>query len=186
MAIEIAQLRYAVLTADSQSFARAAARLNMKQSTLSRKVKDMEIRLGIKLFERTTRGAEVAEGGKPFIEQARRIVTDVENLQTTARNVSYGLKGRLAVGFCSSLMSGNLKLAFSDYLTKYPEVQFDGIEGSPEKIIQGLQSQTMDVGVAPIGLSEDGLITKPLWSERLYPSAENRMQDSIGCYKLPG
>jgi DNA-binding transcriptional LysR family regulator len=98
--IEIRQLQFAVLTADSQSFARAAASLNMKQSTLSRKVKDLEIRLGIKLFERTTRGAEVTENGRVFIEQARRIVTDVENLQTTARNVSYGLQGRIAVGYC--------------------------------------------------------------------------------------
>lgn len=142
--------------------------MNMKQSTLSRRVKDLEIRLGIKLFERTTRGAEVTENGRVFIEQARRIVTDVENLQTTARNVSYGLRGRIAVGYCSSLMSGNLKLIFSEYLGKFPEVQFDGIEGSPEKIIHGLQSQTMDVGVAPIGLSEEGVHSRPLWSERLF------------------
>jgi DNA-binding transcriptional LysR family regulator len=168
MTIELRQLLYAVLTADSQSFARAAAGLNMKQSTLSRKVKDMEVRLGIKVFERTTRGAEVTESGKPFIEQARRIVTDVENLQTTARNVSYGLQGRLAVGYCSSLMSGNLELVFSDYLSKFPEIQFDGIEGGPEKIIHGLQSQTMDVGVAPIGLGEVTLLSKSLWSERLF------------------
>ncbi len=168
MSIELRQLRYAVLTADSQSFARAAAKMNMKQSTLSRRVKDLEIRLGIKLFERTTRGAEVTENGRVFIEQARRIVTDVENLQTTARNVSYGLRGRIAVGYCSSLMSGNLKLIFSEYLGKFPEVQFDGIEGSPEKIIHGLQSQTMDVGVAPIGLSEEGVHSRPLWSERLF------------------
>jgi DNA-binding transcriptional LysR family regulator len=168
VSIELRQLRYAVLTADSQSFARAAAKMNMKQSTLSRRVKDLEIRLGIKLFERTTRGAEVTENGRVFIEQARRIVTDVENLQTTARNVSYGLRGRIAVGYCSSLMSGNLKLIFSEYLGKFPEVQFDGIEGSPEKIIHGLQSQTMDVGVAPIGLSEEGVHSRPLWSERLF------------------
>jgi DNA-binding transcriptional LysR family regulator len=168
MSIELRQLQYAVSAADCRSFARAAARINMKQSTLSRTVKDLEIRLGIKLFERTTRGAEVTENGKVFIEQARRIVTDVENLRTTARNVSYGLQGRLAVGYCSSLVSGCLKLAFSDYLSKFPEVQFDGIEGSPEKIIHGLQSQTMDVGVAPIGLREEGLLSKPLWSERLF------------------
>lgn len=168
MSVEFRQLQYAVLTADSQSFARAAARLNMKQATLSRKIKDMEIRLGIKLFERTTRGAEVTENGKVFIEQARRIVTDVDNLQTTARNVSYGLQGRLAVGYCSSLIAGNLKLAFWEYLARFPEVQFDGIEGSPEKIIHGLQSQTIDAGVAPIGLAEEGLRSRSLWSERLF------------------
>jgi len=167
MSIEIRQLQFAVLTADSQSFARAATRLNMKQSTLSRKVKDLEIRLGVKLFERTTRGAEVTENGRVFIEQARRIVTDVENLRTTARNVSYGLQGRISVGYCSPLASGNLKMAFSDYLTRFPDVQFDGIEAGPEKLLHGLQSGTIDVVIAPIGLAETGIKSRPLWSERL-------------------
>ena len=99
MTIEVRQLRYAVLTADTQSFSRAAATLNIKQSTLSRRVMQLEHRLGIKLFERTTRGAEVTANGKVFVEQARRIVTDVDNLITTARAVSYGEQGRLAIGY---------------------------------------------------------------------------------------
>ncbi len=99
MGIEIRQLRYAVMTADTQSFSRAAAALNVKQSTLSRRVMQLEHRLGVKLFERTTRGAEPTENGRAFIEQARRIVTAVENLLTTARAVSYGEQGRVAVGY---------------------------------------------------------------------------------------
>ena len=168
MTIDIRQLRYAVMTADTQSFSRAAAALNVKQSTLSRRVLHLEDRLGVKLFERTTRGAEPTENGRVFIEQARRIVTDVDNLQTTARNVSYGLQGRIAVGYCSPLVSGNLKLAFSDYLTRFPDVQFDGIESGPEKLLHGLQSRTIDVAVAPIGLVEAGITSRPLWSERLF------------------
>ncbi len=168
MSIDIRQLRYAVMTADTQSFSRAAAALNVKQSTLSQRVLQLEDRLGVKLFERTTRGAEPTENGRVFIEQARRIVTDVDNLQTTARNVSYGLQGRIAVGYCSPLASGNLKLAFSDYLTRFPDVQFDGIEAGPEKLLHGLQSRTIDVVVAPIGLVEAGIKSRPLWSERLF------------------
>lgn len=168
MPIELRQLRYAVVTADTLSFSRAAATLNVKQSTLSRRVLALEHRLGVKLFERTTRGAEPTESGRVFIEQARRIVTDVDNLRTTARNVSYGLHGRIAVGYCSPLMAGNLKLAFTDYLTWFPDVQFDGVEAGPEKLLHGLESRTIDVAVAPIGLEERGLKNRPLWSERLF------------------
>lgn len=168
MSIDIRQLRYAVMTADTQSFSRAAAALNVKQSTLSRRVLQLEDRLGVKLFERTTRGAEPTENGRVFIEQARRIVTDVDNLQTTARNVSYGLQGRIAVGYCSPLVSGNLKLAFTDYLTRFPDVQFDGIGAGPEKLIHGLQSRTIDVAIAPIGVVDSGVKSRPLWSERLF------------------
>jgi DNA-binding transcriptional LysR family regulator len=165
--IELRQLRYAVMTADTQSFSRAAAALNVKQSTLSRRVMQLEERLGVKLFERTTRGAEPTENGKVFIEQARRIVTDVDNLQTTARAVSYGEQGRLAVGYCSTLMAGNLRLAFSDYLTRFPDVQFDGVEAGSERLLHCLQSRTIDVAIAPAGMAEPGVKTRALWSERL-------------------
>ena len=168
MTIEIRQLRYAVATADAKSFARAAATLNVKQITLSRRVQQLEDRLGVKLFERSTRGAEITENGRPFIEQARRIVTDVDNLHTTARNISYGLQGRIAVGYCSPLMAGSLRLAISDYLTRFPDVQFDGIEAGPEKLFYGLQSRSVDVAVAPIGLGEDGIVSYRVWSERLF------------------
>lgn len=173
MSIEVRQLRYAVMTSDTQSFSRAAAVLNVKQSTLSRRVLQLEERLGVKLFERTTRGAEATENGKVFIEQARRIVTDVDNLQTTARAVSYGEQGRLAVGYGSTLMAGNLRLAFSDYLTRFPDVQFDGVEAGPEKLINCLQSRTIDVAVAPAGMEESGVKARPLWSERLMVALTN-------------
>lgn len=165
--IEIRQLRYAVVTADTQSFSRAAATLNVKQSTLSRRVMQLEHRLGVKLFERTTRGAEPTATGRAFLEAARRIVTDVDNLQTTARAVSYGEQGRLTVGYSSSLTAGNLKHCFSDYLTRFPDVQFDGVEAGPEKLLNCLQSRTIDVAVAPTDMREDGISSRSLWSERL-------------------
>jgi DNA-binding transcriptional LysR family regulator len=171
--IEIRQLRYAVATADAQSFSRAAAALNVKQITLSRKVLHLEDRLGVKLFNRSTRGAEITENGRPFIEQARRIITDIDNLRTTARNVSYGLEGRIVVGYCSPLMAGNLRMAISDYLTKYPDVQFDGVERGMEQLMHGLQSHTIDLAIMPIGRSEEGIARRDVWSEKIYAVLPN-------------
>ena len=184
MTIEIRQLRYAVATADSQSFSRAAATMNVKQSTLSRRVGDLEIRLGVKLFERTTRGAQPTENGRAFIEQARRIVTDVDNLQTTARAVKYGEQGRIAVGYTSSLMAGPLKLAFTDYLTRCPDVQFDGVEAGPEKLLHDLQARTIDVAVAPAGIKDSGILSRPLWSEKLMAVLleDNRLLENERIY----
>lgn len=164
--IELRQLRCAVATADARSFSRAAATLNIKQITLSRRVQQLEDQLAVKLFERSTRGAEITKVGRPFIEQARRIITDVDNLRTTARNVSYGLRGRIAVGYCSPLM-GNLKHIFTEYLTRFPDVQFDGMEIGPEKLLRGLEANTVDVAIAPIGFQEIGIKSRRLWSEQL-------------------
>ncbi|WP_430414064.1 LysR family transcriptional regulator [Parasphingorhabdus sp.] len=167
MTIEIKQLRYAVATADTKSFSRAANLMNIKQSTLSRKITLMEQRLGVTLFERTTRGAVPTETGKAFLAVARRIVTDVDNLKTTARAVHYGEIGRLVVGFSSSLSAGNLHMALGDYLDRYPGVQLDGVEAGCEKLLSGLQSRIIDVAIHGCSLSESGISKRSLWSERL-------------------
>jgi DNA-binding transcriptional LysR family regulator len=167
MTIEIRHLKAAVATADTQSFSRAAKVLSVKQSALSRRVQALEQILGVQLFDRTKRGTYPTENGKAFMTVARRIVTDVDNLITTARNVSYGEQGRLAIGFSSSLMSGNLLLAISDYILRFPDVQFDGVEGGTDKLFTGLQARMVDAAIIPANITDGGLSRQYLWSERL-------------------
>lgn len=83
MSIKLRQLRYAVATADAQSFSRAVATRGVKQSALSCRVMLLEQRLGVKLFERTTREAEPTDNVRDVTEQIRRIFTDIDNIQTT-------------------------------------------------------------------------------------------------------
>ena len=173
MTIEARQLRYAVLTADLSSLSRAAAALRMRQSTLSQRVTQLEDQLGIKLFKRSTRGAEPTEMGRVFIDSARRILTDIDNPRTTARAVRYGEQGRLAVGYSSSLTAGNLKQTFADYLTRFPDVQFDGMEAGPDKLMHSLQSRTIDVAIAPTGMKDSGVCSRPVWSDRLMATLLN-------------
>lgn len=167
MGIEIRHLKAAVVTADVKSFSRAAKVLNVKQSALSRRVQALEQMLGVQLFERTKRGTYPTENGKAFLSVARRIVTDIDNLFTTAKNVSYGEEGRLAIGFSSSLMTGNLRLAIGDYMARYPDVQFDGIEGGTEKLFTGLQARIVDAAITPALIAEPGITRRNLWTERL-------------------
>src|SRR3546814_11042794 len=110
--------------------------------------------IGVKLFVRTKRGTFATENGKAFLTVAERIVTDIYNLLTTAKNVSYGEQGRLAIGFSSSLMTGNLRFAIGDYIGRYPDVQFDGIEGGIEKLFAGLQAHSVDAAITPMAFSE--------------------------------
>lgn len=155
------------MTADSQSFSRAAKALNVKQSTLSRRVLALEQRLGIQLFDRHNRGAVPTETGRAFLSVARRIITDVDNLQTTARAVSYGEKGRIAVGFTASLMSGNMRATIAEFMARHPDIQFDGIEAGPEKLLTDLNARIVDVAVVPSDIGDAGVSRRSAWSERL-------------------
>jgi DNA-binding transcriptional LysR family regulator len=173
MTIEIRQLRFAVLTADRQSFARAAQTLNVKQSTLSRSIAGLEGRLGIQLFDRNSRGAMPTEVGRNFISIARRIITDIDNLRTTARAVSYGEEGRFALGFCSSLMIGNLRMTISEFMARHPDMQFDATEAGQDHIRSGLDTNIIDAAIVPARPTDRELQSRYLWSERLFVALQD-------------
>lgn len=120
MSIEIRQLRCAAMTAEMLIFTRAAHKLGIKQSTLSKRVLDLERRLGITLFERSTRGAVPTKAAAEFLATARRIVGEIDGLQSTARAVRCGESGKLAVGFATSLSTSNLRRIISDFLDVFP------------------------------------------------------------------
>lgn len=165
--IELRHLRYALMAAEQRSFSRAAFFLNMKQSTLSRKVLRLEDQLGFKLFERSTRGAHPTRMAAPFLEAARQVVADMDGLQRQAIALRTGRHGRLALGYSGALFSGPLIRALSTYLELYPGVQFDGYERSPQHLFEALRTGMVDAVVAPCGLRLGDTEQLPLWSEPL-------------------
>lgn len=139
MSIEIRQLRCAAMTAEMMSFTQAANKLGIKQSTLSKRVLDLERRLGITLFERSTRGAVPTKAAAEFLARAKRVVSEIDDLQLTARAVRCGESGKLVVGFAASLSTGNLRRIISDFLVRVPEVEFKAIEASSAQLRQGVE-----------------------------------------------
>src|SRR3546814_2720264 len=70
----------------------------MKQATLSRKLTALEARIGVRLFDRSTRGALPHVSGTGFLNQARRIVADLDTLLTSSRAAASGEEGNLGIG----------------------------------------------------------------------------------------
>lgn len=83
--MELRHLRHFVAVAEELHFARAAERLGMEQSPLSQSIRNLESRLGIKLFQRTTRRTWLTGAGTRFYREARRILRDVDDLKASMR-----------------------------------------------------------------------------------------------------
>jgi DNA-binding transcriptional LysR family regulator len=79
---DLRQLRYFVTVADELSFRRAAERLHISQPPLSRQIRSLESRLGLRLLERDTRTVKLTSAGEAALRRARRILADVEAFGT--------------------------------------------------------------------------------------------------------
>jgi DNA-binding transcriptional LysR family regulator len=97
--VELRQLRYFVAVAEELHFGRAAERLHMSQSPLSRAIRDLERELGFVLFVRTTRHVELTPAGSALLERARRALAEVDLAVDDARRVALAEHGVLAIGY---------------------------------------------------------------------------------------
>jgi DNA-binding transcriptional LysR family regulator len=108
-------LGVAPLISDLGSIARAVNILGMKQATLSRKLTTFESRVGVRRFDRSTRGAVPTVSGAGFLNQARRIVADLDTLLTSSRAAASGDEGKLGIGFSTSLAAGDVRALILEF-----------------------------------------------------------------------
>ncbi|MFT4070079.1 LysR family transcriptional regulator [Paraburkholderia sp.] len=116
-----------VLTAivDCGSFAAAGVALDMSQSGVSRSVARLEARLGIRLFDRTTRSVTLTDEGRHFYEQIVPLLGGLEEAAASAARGASAVRGRLRVNmdpFFSRLLLGPRLGAFID---KHPDLQLE-------------------------------------------------------------
>ncbi len=111
--------------ADLGSFSRAAERLGVPKSTVSRRVSALELQLGERLLLRTTRKLTVTDFGQAVLEHARHVVEDVEAAASLARNRQVEPSGRLRVTMPGDL--GNVVLApmLADFTLQHPAITLE-------------------------------------------------------------
>ncbi|HEU4727583.1 MAG TPA: LysR substrate-binding domain-containing protein [Kofleriaceae bacterium] len=110
--IELPLLRYFVAVAETEHVGRAAARLHISQSPLSRQIRQLEDLLGVALFERERRRIRITEAGRWLLGPAREMLARGEALIREARDRGDGATGEIALGFVgAALASGVLPAA---------------------------------------------------------------------------
>jgi DNA-binding transcriptional LysR family regulator len=168
LSVDIRQLRYTIAAADYRSLRRAAEALRLKESTLSRCVRDLEAELNVVLFERSRAGVRPTAAGAAFIAGARRVVQEVDGTVRTAKAAGRGEAGRLRLGFYSSLSAGSLRATLLDYAQRFPAVEICTVEATRERLFDDLAIGALDVAIVTgdptLAESKHALA---LWSERI-------------------
>jgi LysR family transcriptional regulator, benzoate and cis,cis-muconate-responsive activator of ben and cat genes len=119
---ELEAIQSFLLVAEEGSFRKAAERLGIDQSALSRRIKDLEGRLGFELLHRTTREVRPTEAGLAFFADNRALRDALEAAVERARGVAEGRHGRLRIGYMEFAALGPLPRAVRAFAGAYPDV----------------------------------------------------------------
>lgn len=165
--VDLRQLRYAIAAADYRSMRRAAEALRLKESTLSRCIRNLEADLNAVLFERSRAGVRPTVAGAAFIAGARRVVQEVEGTISMAKAAGRGEAGRLRLGFYNSLSAGSLRATLLDYGQRFPKIEIRTVEAARERLLDDLAIGALDVAIVTGDptLAESQALA--LWSERI-------------------
>jgi DNA-binding transcriptional LysR family regulator len=100
--LDLRRLRYFVAVAESRSFSRAAERLLVAQSAVSRQVGLLERELGVRLLERSTHEVQLTAAGTFLLERGTDLLRDADAVWEQARDFAAGARGRLTIGYSTS------------------------------------------------------------------------------------
>jgi len=144
---ELRQLRHFVAVAEQLHFGRAAAALNMSQPPLSRSIQALERRLGATLLARSRRKVELTPEGARFLEEAKRVLGQLERAVLEVGRMAAGAGGRLRLGFVSLADYGMLPELLKAYKASRPGVSLALREMlSPEQAV-ALAANELDFGL---------------------------------------
>jgi DNA-binding transcriptional LysR family regulator len=111
-----------VTVAETSSFAEAAKRLNLANSVVSKRIKDLEEYLRTPLFQRTTRHVRLTDAGYLYFDHARKLVSELAEVEENLRFANENPVGELRVSAPVTFGAKFLGPAVSSFLEKYPDV----------------------------------------------------------------
>jgi len=140
---------------DEGSFSRAAERLGLPKSTVSRRVAALEAHLGERLLLRTTRKLTVTEFGQAVLAHAHHVVEDVEAAESLAQNRQIEPSGKLRVTMPNDLANLILAPVLTAFAEQYPKITLD-IDLSARFV--DLIAESFDVALRPGNLRDDATL----------------------------
>ncbi|HCL4047882.1 LysR substrate-binding domain-containing protein [Alcaligenes sp. A-TC2] len=165
--MDLRHLRCFLAVAEELHFARAAERLHIEQSPLSRAIKELEEELGVVLFARTTRSTRLTRAGKLFLEHVRRVFSALEQARDSVKAAANGFHGQLRVALSDGITPSRLPALLALCRQEEPEVEIRFFEVPLSQQIKGLHDDLYDVGFAQSEDVGDGIVTMPAWSDAL-------------------
>ncbi|MBX9871653.1 MAG: LysR family transcriptional regulator [Burkholderiaceae bacterium] len=145
--ITLKQFRYFLAVSETASVAAAARMINIAQSAVTKSIQELEDALGVKLFERTTKGMVLTQDGHRFQASARKVIAAVAEAGQLGRGKPETLSGNLTVGVTSLVAGYYLADLFARFQRSHPSVTISVVEDAPQFLEHLLINGEVDLAI---------------------------------------
>lgn len=167
MNFELLHIKCFIAVAERLHFRKAAEKLFMTQSGLSRRIKWLEDQLGARLLVRSTHSVCLTEAGKSFFAEAKKIIASAERAATLARRIDRGKPRRLSIAYMDFAINGALPHIIQAFRKINPDIMLD-LQHMPSSIQKKeLLESKIDVGVLIGPYSREHFIVREISNEPL-------------------
>ncbi|WP_158743203.1 LysR substrate-binding domain-containing protein [Acidisphaera sp. L21] len=167
MQLDLVTLRLFIAVHEECSLTRAAEREHMSLSAVSKRISDLEKALRTVLFRRTKNRLEPLPTAQTLARHARRVLSELDELQGEFRDFAQGLKGRVRIWSNSWAIIQSLPKDLASFMADNPLVQIELQENLTPVIIQGVADNAADIGIFAGNVPAPGLHVEPYRYDRL-------------------
>jgi DNA-binding transcriptional LysR family regulator len=163
-----ADLQALVTVVDAGSFSKAGEYLGVAKSMVSRRVSQLERRLGVQLLQRTTRSLSLTGAGRQFYERAIRILADLDEAEQSLADDAGAIRGRIKLAAPLSFGLHHLGDALTEFMAAHPAIEID-LDLNDREV--NLVEEGFDLAIRIGVLSDSTLIARRLGTARFVASA---------------
>jgi DNA-binding transcriptional LysR family regulator len=164
--MELRHLRYFVAVAEERSFTRAAERLWVAQPGLSTQIRRLETELGVRVFDRHSRGVDLTDAGRVLLERARVVLAAAATAAATGDDVRAGLSGTLRLGVSGGPSWSGTSALLRQFTVGRPQLELTLMQGPGGALWRDLRDGRLDALIAPAGFGSPDLRSLALGQER--------------------
>ena len=136
-----------VLAAEQGSFSAAARSLGKRQSTISETIANLEIDLGVPLFQRGGRQPQLTAAGQRLLPYARQTLAAQDSLRQQAQLLAEGQEPRLTIVLSDTFHTGDFEAVLGSFAQRFPRVELECLVGELDDVLALVQRGRAHLGM---------------------------------------
>jgi molybdate transport repressor ModE-like protein len=158
------KLRLFLVILEEGSLRRAADRLRISQSAVTRQIQSLELDLGGRVLERTSAGVRPTNGGQALAERAKTLLADYDSAMAEVRRLNRGESDQLRIGYIASAVQEYLGPALAALRRAHPKLKVKMLDQTPGEMIAALRQGEIDLALTLHGID---LLSRDFYARKL-------------------